>query len=308
MKVSIIGGGGVVGSSAAYRIAQDGFTSEIILVDIRRNLAEAHALDIDQAIVHRSNTNVRAGDIKDTKDSDIIIISVGAIGRPMHSSRISHFGENIEIIKNLVNPIIENSPDTLWIIATVPVDAFVYLIHKNLSIPRERVIGLNRNDTSRFRWAIAKVLSVPPTSVEAFVLGEHGESMVPIFSQVRVNEEKVSFNQEQREKINSEIFGFLQNWIKWQPERTAGWTTAESIGDIIKSMVTRDNKILPCSITLYGEYGLRDVSLGVPIRIGHNWVMEIIEFELDELEKDALNKSAEVIRSQIKQGEKLFKV
>jgi len=104
MKVSIIGGGGVVGSSAAYRIAQDGLVSEIILVDIRRNLAEAHALDIEQAVVYRTKTIVRAGDISDTKGSDVILISVGAVGRPMHSSRASHFGENVEIIKNLSYP------------------------------------------------------------------------------------------------------------------------------------------------------------------------------------------------------------
>jgi len=131
--------------------------------------------------------------------------------------------------------------------------------------------------------------------------------MVPIFSQVRIDGKKISFNPEQREKIKSEIVGFLQKWVKWQPERTAGWTTAESIGDIIKSMVLEDDMVWPCSASLYGEYGFREVSLGVPLRIGLNGVKEIIELELEQTEKKALMVSAEIIRGQIKQGEELFK-
>lgn len=305
--MSIIGGGGVVGSSVAYRIAQDGWASEIILVDARRNMAEAHALDIDQAIVHRTATRVRAGEIEDTKNSDVVLIAVGAIGRVSHSSRASHFEENIYILKNLLDPLVKQSPSALWVIATVPVDTFVYLIHHQFSIHRKKIIGVNRNDTSRFRWAISKVLNVPAPSVEAFVLGEHGETMVPIFSQVRVNGEKVVFRSKQKEEIKKHIIDFLPQWNRLQPGRTAGWTTAESVGDILKSMISHDNKIYPCSTPLYGEYGFREVSLGIPVNMGSDGVREIIEFDLDQEEKEALVKSAELIKEQIKWGQDLFK-
>ena len=307
MKVTIVGGGGVVGSSAAYRIAQDGLASEIILFDVRRNLAEAHALDIDQAIVHRATIRVKAGEVEDTKDSNVIIIAVGVVGRPSHSSRASHFEENIGILIDLMEPLVINSPSALWMIATVPVDTFVYLIHRHFSVPREKAIGVNRNDTSRFRWAIAKTLSVPATSVEAFALGEHGETMVPLFSHIRVNGKAVSLNSEQKKQIRSSISDFLLQWFKLQPGRTAGWTTAESIGDIFVSMVSNDDRVWTCSTPLNGEYGLREVSVGVPIRIGPKGVKEIIEFDLDPAEEEALKVSAEVVREQIKQGQALLK-
>jgi malate/lactate dehydrogenase len=270
-------------------------------------MAEAHALDIDQAIVHRATTRVRAGEIKDTKGSNVIIIAVGAAGRPFHASRASHFEENINIMKDLLEPLTVHSPSALWMVATVPVDAFVYLIHRHFSVPREKAIGVNRNDTSRFRWAVAKTLSVPAASVEAFVLGEHGETMVPIFSHVRVNGEAVSLNSEQRKEIRENISDFLLQWIKLQPGRTAGWTTAECIGDILVSMVSNDDRVWACSTPLNGEYGFREVSLGVPIRMGPEGVKEIVEFDLDPPEQEALKVSAGVVREQIKRGRDLLK-
>jgi malate/lactate dehydrogenase len=308
LKVTIIGGGGVVGSSAAYRIAQDGLASEIVLVDVRQNMAEAHALDIEQAIVHRATTRVRAGEIKDTRGSNVIIIGVGAVGRPFHSSRANHFEENMDIMKNLMEPLVNLSPSALWMIATVPVDSLVYMTHNHFSIPREKVIGVNRNDTSRFRWAIAKTLSVPATSVEAFVLGEHGDTLVPIFSHVRVHGKVVSLNSEPMKQIRRSILDFLPQWIKLQPGRTAGWTTAESIGDILVSMASKDDRVWACSTPLEGEYGLREVSLGVPIRMGPNGVKEIIEFDLDPSEQEALKESAKVVQEQIIRGQALLKM
>jgi len=307
LKVTIVGGGGVVGSSAAYRIAQDGLASEIVLVDARQNMAEAHALDIDQAIVHKATTRVRAGELKDTKGSKVIIIAVGAAGRPFRASRASHFEDNVHILKDLLEPLAERSPSALWMIATVPVDAFVYLIHRHFSVPREKAIGVNQNDTSRFRWALAKALSVPAPSVEAFVLGEHGETMVPMFSHVRVNGETVSLNPEQKKKIRETISDFLLQWIKLQPGRTAGWTTAESIGDILLSMTSNDNRVWACSTPLDGEYGFREVSLGVPVRMGPEGVKEIVEFDLDPAEQEALEVSAKVVQEQIIRGQDLLK-
>jgi malate dehydrogenase len=192
-------------------------------------------------------------------------------------------------------------------IATVPVDAFVYLIHRHFSVPRKKAIGVNRNDTSRFRWAVARLLSVPPPSVEAFVLGEHGETMVPIFSQVRVNGETVSLNPEQKKEIRETISDFLLQWIKLQPGRTAGWTTAESIGDILLSMASNDDRVWACSTPLDGEYGFREVSLGVPIRMGPEGVKEIVEFDLSPAEQEALEVSAKVVREQITRGQDLLK-
>jgi malate dehydrogenase len=302
MKVAIIGGGGVVGSTAAYRIAQDGVASEIILVDARPNMAEAHALDIEQAIVRRAATRVRAGGIEDTRNSDVIIMAVGAVASPSQTSRGSFLEENIGTTMNLVKQLTVLSPCALWMIATIPVDTFVYLIHRIFSIPRKRVIGVNGNDTSRFRWAVAKTLSVPAPSVEAFVLGEHGETLVPVFSQIRVNKEAVSLNSDQMKQIRTTISDWLPNWIRMDSGRSAGWTTAECIGGVLVSMASGDDRAWACATPLDGEYGYRDLAFGVPVKMGPEGVKEIVEFDLTPEEKKALDVSAEVIRKQIKQG------
>ncbi len=307
MKVAIIGGGGIVGSTAAYRIAQDGIASEIILVDARPNMAKAHALDIEQAIARRAPTRVRAGGKEDTKDSDVIIIAAGVVSRPVHASRANYFEEDIGMMMDLVEPLVALSPFALWMIATTPVDTFVYLIHQHFSIPRKKVIGVNGNDTSRFRWAVAKTLSVPATSVEAFVLGEHGETLVPVFSHVRVNQEAVSLNSDQMKQIRTAISDWLPNWLRLDAGRSAGWTTAECIGDILVSMTLDDNRVWASSTPLDGEYGYREVAFGVPVRMAPEGVKEIVEFDLSPGEQVALNVSAEVIREQIKRGMPLIK-
>jgi malate dehydrogenase len=306
MKVTIVGGAGCVGSCAAYRLAQDEFVSEIVLVDMRRNVAEAHALDLEQAMVHRTRTEVRAGEIKDTKDSDVIIVAVGVWGRPSFSSRAISLEQSLKLVIDFVGPLKAQSPSAFWMIVTNPVDALVHLIHRTFSIAREKVVGLNRNDTCRLRWSIGKVLSVPATDVEAYVLGEHGESQVHVLSRVYVRGEKVSLDARQSDEVKNKIAGFLPQWNQLQSGRTAGWTTAESIGDILGSMASGDGRIWACSTPLEGEYGLRDVSLGVPVKLGPKGVKEIIEFDLDPVERNGLEKSARTIQEQIKRGQALL--
>jgi malate/lactate dehydrogenase len=307
MKVTIVGGSGVVGSTTAYRLAQDGKVSEIVLVDLRRNLAEAHALDIEQAVVHRSTTRVRAGDANDTKNSDVVLVTASVKKKDVEISRREYLAVNLPLVLGSIAPIKRESPSALWIIASSPVDPLVYLIHQALAIPREKLIGLNRNDTSRFRWAIARTLSLPSTAVEAFVLGEHGETQVPVFSSIRIHGHPVSLTESQKSQVRGEMDGFFVTWNRLQTGRTAGWTSAESVGDIVSTLASQDERVWPCSTRLEGEYGLRGVSIGVPVRLGLGRVQEIVEFALEPAERRALEASAASIKEMIKDGEALLK-
>jgi malate dehydrogenase len=307
MKVAIIGGAGCVGSCTAYRLAQDGFVSEIVLVDPRRTVAEAHALDIDQAMVHRAKTRVRAGDIQETRNADAIVIAVGVWGRPNVASRALSLGQNLKLMLELVGPLKALSPSALWMIVTTPVDVLVHLVHRLFAIPRHKIIGINRNDTARLRWAVGDILSVPATDVEAYVLGEHGETQVHVMSGIQVQQKKVSLDAQQKGEVRNRITGFLTHWNTLQSGRTAGWTTAEAIGDIVASMASNDGRMWACSTPLEGEYGLRDVSLGVPMRLGPQGVKEIVQLELDPVEREGLDASARRIDEQIKQGQALLK-
>jgi malate dehydrogenase len=305
VKVTIVGGSGAVGSATAFRIAQDGQADEMVLIDARRNLAEAHALDIEQAVVHRSNIHVCAGEIEDSRNSDIIIMAAGVPHRA--ALRSEFLAENLPLILNLTENILTHSPSALWIVASVPVDAIVYLLHKRFSIPRRKIIGLNRNDSCRFRWAIGKTVSIPHTAVEAYVLGEHGETQVPVFSHIRIHGKKIIPTPDQVQEIIQTTAGFYTQWNKLQTGRTAGWTSGESIGDIVASLKMGDEKPwICCSTPLEGEYGLSDVSLGVPVRIGPEGVQEILEFDLDPAEKSALAASDKAVKEQIQYGRELI--
>jgi malate dehydrogenase len=190
--------------------------------------------------------------------------------------------------------------------ATVPVDCLVYLMHQKFSIPRQKVIGLNRNDTCRFRWALARTLAVPSTAIEAYVVGEHGESQVPVFSQVRIKGQKVVLKAEQIQAVQAEISGFFAHWMRLKPGRTAGWTSAESIGDIVAGMTADNGRIFTCSTPLAGEYGFSEVSLGVPVKLGRKGVQDIIELPLDAQEKGALAASAAIVQNQIREAQALL--
>jgi malate dehydrogenase len=305
VKVSIIGGSGAVGSATAFRLAQDGQVDEMVLIDARKNMAEAHALDIEQAVVQRSNIRVYAGQIEETGNSDIIIMAAGVPHRA--ALRSEFLADNLPLILALTKKILINSPSALFIVASVPVDAIVFLLHKQFSIPRRKIIGLNRNDSIRFRWAIGKTLLVPHTAVEAYVLGEHGETQVPVFSNIRIYGEKVVPTPDQVQEIKKTTAGFYTQWNKLQSGRTAGWTSAESIGDIVASLIAGDGKSWSCSTPLEREYGFSDVSLGVPVRLGAGGVQEIVEFELDPAEKLALNASAKTVKEQIHLGRDLMR-
>ncbi len=307
MKVSIVGGSGVVGSSAAYRLAQDGHCSEIVLVDIRRNLAEAHALDIEQAMAFRTTANVRGGDLEDAAASDVIILTASAPRPEVEISRRDYLSVNLPLILDTVRPLRTLAPSALFMLASSPVDPLVYLLHRACGVPRDKTIGLNRNDTARFRWAIAKVLAVPFTAVEAFVLGEHGDSQVPLFSSIKIEGRPVALKQEEKERVTEEMAAFFVKWNQLMPGRTAGWTSAESIGDILASMALDDGRLWPCSACLDGKYGLRDVSLGVPVRLRSGKIKEIVELDLDPSEKEALEASARVVKEMIGDGEALLR-
>ena len=298
MKISIVGGAGVVGSTSAYRLAQEGIASEIILFDVRRKLAEAHAFDIEQAVTHRAAKRVRAGEVADTGNSDLILLAA-----PEHNEAFfkpEHFAAHASRVLEIVKQVLSESPSALWIVVTNPVDPLVYLIHRELSVPRNKVIGLNYNDTKRFRWAIGKVLSAPSTAVDAFTLGQHGRTQVPLFSSVRVDGKPVSLSSDEIDAIRREATSFSTRWAEWHPGRTAGWTTAESIGEIVTAMASGETPVVPCSICIQGEYGLRDVSLGVPVRLAQGGVKEIVEFPLQPGERKALEASADAVREMIK--------
>jgi malate dehydrogenase len=245
---------------------------------------------------------VRGGDIEATAESDVILVTASVPKRDIEISRREYLGVNLPLVLDTIKPMIALSPTALWMIASSPVDPLVYLVREVFSLSKEKVIGLNRNDTSRFRWALGRTLGVAPATIEAFVLGEHGETQVPVFSNIKIDGEQVVLTAEQVSGVRAEMDGFFVKWNQLQAGRTAGWTSAESVGDVISSMVSEGGRVWPCSSILDGEYGLRDVSLGVPVILAGGKVREIVKLALSGAEERALETSAASIREMISDG------
>jgi malate dehydrogenase len=190
-------------------------------------------------------------------------------------------------------------PDAVVLVATNPIDVFTYVFAHLADLPPERVIGYSWNDSLRLRWAVAAVLGVPVPDVEALVLGEHGDGQVPLFDRVTVRSQPVVLTPEQRGGVEEAVRGWFTTYQGLQSGRTSGWTSAVGIGEIVRAIASASPQLLPCSAILRGQYGLREVSLGVPVRLGPRGVRQIEELPLTEADLERLHAAARKVRAAI---------
>lgn len=300
-KIAFIGGAGTVGSSAAFHVAQLGLASEILLVDAREHMAMCHVLDLEQANSDFNGTVIRAGSWPDLEGSNIVVLSASLPERNV-SSRDEYLLGNVSIVREAAKYLTTYSPQAIVLVATNPIDVFTYVLARLTGQPARQVIGYSWNDTLRFRWAVARILGVPVTDVGAVVLGEHGETQVPLFDRITIRSLPVSLGPEQQREVEDAIRSWFARYQGLQSGRTTGWTSAVGIGRVIASLVTASSEPIPCSTTLSGEYGLADVSLGVPVRLGPEGVREIVELPLTEPERERMQLAANKVRSLIRQA------
>lgn len=179
MKLGIIGGAGLLGSTTAFAVAQRNLVDEIVLIDIKENLAKTHVMDMEQAISEHNQTSITYGSWDALTGCDIVIMTASMPERKV-SSRIEFLADNLKIVQTVAGYIAQYCLGAVFINATNPVDPFGYIFHNLSGMSRQQIVGFSRNDTLRLRWAIAKVLHVPTTDVQAMVIGEHGEAQVPV--------------------------------------------------------------------------------------------------------------------------------
>lgn len=299
-KISIIGAG-AVGCQTAFLIAEKNL-GNVVLVDIIEGLAEGRALDLSQSLpVLNSNIKIiGTTDYSLTKDSDIVVITAGSPRKP-GMSREDLININSKILKSIVSEIIKYSPNCSLIVITNPLNIMTQLAYKLSNFPKNRVIGMaGILDSSRLKFLISKELNTNINNIEAFVLGDHGDLMVPIISQCKVNnkpltqflsKEKINRIIEKTRNAGAEIINLSKQSSCFAP--------ACSITEMLDSIINNKSKILPCSVLLEGEYNINNLFLGVPIKLGKNGVEEIIELNLDESEKSALINSANYIKNLI---------
>jgi malate dehydrogenase len=293
MKITIIGASGNVGSSAAFYIAVQGLADEIVMIDPPRpDVLKQHVDDLASAVSHQ-DVLVRAGADKDMKDSDIVINAAGRGPAGAVKSRLELLPQNIPIVQSICLNVRRYCPEAAVIIASNPVCPLNYAMYLCSGLDRRQLIGYSANDSIRFRLLIAQALGVKTSRVEAFVIGEHGDSQVPLFSSVRVDGKNVDISEEIKRKVREQVArvhaGLEEQRIA--TGRTAAWTTAVGLAALCRAIASGAARVYPCSIVLDGEYGVRKMSMTVPVVLGKAGVRDILEWELTPDEQEVLQKS-----------------
>lgn len=307
MKVSIIGGGGLVGSCTAFALQCAGLVGEICLIDANQDLADGQALDLLHGAAFCASQRIHAGPMANVADSNIIVITAGLRRKP-DESRLDLINRNVDLFTGILDQIKQAGikDNAYLIVVSNPVDVLTHLAVKSGLLPWQRVIGLGTQlDTARFRSLIARRLKIPATQVNALILGEHGDSMVPIWSSATVNglplDQFPGFSPVVQKELFEETKTSGAKVIKMKGG--AGFAVGIAIRDVVHAISQDYRTILPVSTFQQGLYGLRDVCLSVPTVVGCGGARQQIELALTPKERLALQSSAQVLRGTIDQVE-----
>jgi malate dehydrogenase len=297
-KVTVIGAGNV-GSTAAQRIAEAGI-ADVCLIDVVEGLPQGKALDLAEAapLQHHDQRIIGTNDYADTAESDVVVVTAGLARQP-GMSRDDLLLKNAQIVRSVVTQAVRYSPQSIIVVVTNPLDAMVHVAIEASAFPRERVIGMaGVLDSARFRSFIAQDLGVSSSDVSAFVLGGHGDTMVPLprYSTVAgiplpelMKPERIEELVQRTRNGGAEIVALLKTG-------SAYYAPASSVLHMVDAILRDQRRVLPCAVLLQGEYGIDGVVAGVPVVLGAGGVERIIEVALTKQEKGALVTSAGSVR------------
>ena len=306
MKITVVGAGGNVGATVALTIAQRDFANEVVLVDLERNEGDktfypskGRGLDqLQTAPIHGFDTRLKGTvNYEDTKDSDICVITAG-IPRKPGMSRDDLLSINAKIVESVTKELVKNSPDTIIIVVSNPLDVMTYVSWKASGLHHSRVMGMaGILDTARYRAFLAEELEVSPKDIQALILGGHGDTMVPLprYTTVTgipvtqlIDKEKLAEVIERTKVGGGELVGLMGTSAWYAPGAAAA--------QMVEAIALDQNRIFPCAAWLTGEYGIKDLYVGVPVKLGKGGIKQIIEIELNNDEKTLLEQSCSAVR------------
>jgi malate dehydrogenase len=301
MKVTVVGAG-AVGASCAEYIAIKDFASEVVILDIKEGFAEGKAMDLMQtASLNGFDTKITGStnDYSKTADSDICVITSG-IPRKPGMTREELIGINAGIVKTVSSNLIEQSPNTIIIVVSNPMDTMTYLVHKTTGIPKNKIIGMGGAlDSARFKYRLAEALGAPISDVDGMVIGGHSDKgMVPLIDKAVRNSVKVSefLSAERMDQVvqDTKVGGATLTGLLG----TSAWyAPGAAVSAMVQAIACDTKKIFPCSALLEGEFGLSDLSIGVPCVLGANGIEKIVEISLTDAEKTKLAESATGVKA-----------
>ena len=301
-KIAIIGAGDV-GTTIAYTLQISALATEIVLIDINKKLAHGHVMDMNHGLFFVPPVRLSAGDYSDCKGADVVIITAGA-RQKTGESRIALVERNAKICRSIVDEMKPYTSSAVLIMVTNPVELMTQVVIKHSSLPRFQVFGSGTVlDSARFRYLVSQHCHVDARNVHAYVIGEHGDSEVILWSKVRIagtplkeftKESSYACDTIDKEKLSQAIKDSAYHII--EAKGATNYGVALAVRRIVEAVVRDENSVLTVSTLLNGEYGLDDVCLSLPCIINRKGIKNIVETTLDQDEKESLKKSAEILQ------------
>ncbi len=301
MKVTVVGAGNV-GASCAEYIALNRIASEVVILDIKENFAEGKAMDLMQtATLNRFNTRIigSTNDYAKTANSQVVVITSG-IPRKPGMTREELIGINAGIVKGVTDNVLKHSPDAIIIVVSNPMDTMTYLALKESKLPKNRIIGMGGIlDSSRFKYYLSVALNAPASDISGTVIGGHGDTtMIPLTRLATYNGVPVNqfLNEETLKKVAADTM--VGGATLTAMLGTSAWyAPGASVAVLVDAILNDQKKIFPCCVYLDGEYGQKDICLGVPVVVGKNGWEKIVDYKLSADEQALFNKSADAVRN-----------
>ncbi|HYE81726.1 MAG TPA: hypothetical protein VEG39_06100 [Clostridia bacterium] len=298
MKLAVIGGNGLIGSTTAFLAAQKGLFDEIKLLGRRRNMLLSHVMDMEHAVLPFSKTKVMAADYEDIGDCEVILIAAGAPEREV-VTRDEYLKDNLGIVDDIAEKLGKYNKDGIIITATNPIDVFNFYLYRKLHRDRARMLGFSANDSLRLKLAIADEFNLEYDKLEGYCIGEHGAEQVPLLNHIRYDGKPIVISDEKKAAVKNRLFNWFGEFQRLDSKRTSGWTSSVMVVEILEAIVSDSGRIIECSIPLEGELGYSDVSIGMPVSLGRYGAREIYVPELLENEKNSLESAVQKIKTQI---------
>ncbi|WP_153463932.1 L-lactate dehydrogenase [Sediminibacillus terrae] len=295
-KVVLIGTG-AVGSSYAYALMNQGICDELVLVDLNQEKARGDVMDLDHGIVYApSSVQIRFGNYQDCHDAALVVICAGAAQKP-GETRLDLVTKNVKIFDSIVTSVMDSGFNGIFLVATNPVDILAYATRKFSGLPKERVIGSGTIlDSARFRYLLGEEFETAPTSVHGYIIGEHGDSQLPVWSSANISGTPIApkLTEERKQEISIQVRDAAYKIIESKGATFYG--IAMGLAKITRAILKNENVVLPVGAMLDGEFGHEDVYIGVPAVINRTGVKKIVELSLDEKEQGQFAQSVKTLK------------
>lgn len=309
-KVAIVGTG-LVGSSTAFSLVTQGVCDEVLMTDINKERAIGEAMDLNHSIEYLNrNVKVKAADYSEYGDVDVVVITAGAPPKP-GQTRLDTLGMTADIVKSIVTPIMESGFKGFFIIVSNPADIIAYYVYKLSGLPKSHVLSTGTSiDTARLKNFIGELVDVDPRSVQGYSMGEHGDSQIVPWSHITVGGKSfLKVLEDNKDRFpNVDLKELVKDtaeagWEVYKRKGTTYYAIATATVGIIKAILNNENRIIPVSTLLEGEYGVNGVFAGVPAILNSNGVKEVVEIHLNEEEENNFKNSINVIKEYVEKLE-----